>query len=112
MKVQPVGSGSLLAARQLYLYYTPRILRFGVAQSLLAERLRHHIGNLYCPRSTCQRRTGPHVTPSPPDKPDQPKTVDRDWPSDLAVEKRPKPVEEIIPVRIESIVGNVFDIWS
>ncbi len=101
-----------MAARQLYLYYTPRILRFGVAQSLLAERLRQRIGNLYCPPSTCRMRTAPPVTPKPPDKPDDPKTVDRDWPSDLDVEKQPKPVEEIIPVRIESIVGNVFDIWS
>ena len=49
MRILPVGIESRLLLAQRALLFTPRIWRFGIAQSLLVARLRYRRGALFLP---------------------------------------------------------------
>ena len=111
MFIRPVGAGSLLASRFAQHYLTPRVLRWGLAQSLLAYRLRRRaywLGS-YSPRVVGLGQERPSA--AEPVKVAPSKPIDRYWPSD-----RPEPVAEVeverrSPAGIESVVGSVLDLW-
>lgn len=110
MKLSPVGTASLLAVRQFQLYHTPRVLRLGLARSLLAERLRRSgLGGPSC-GSTCHGR--PASVHQPPAAVDPPGSTDRFWPSDLPLESVEEPVEVVTSPRVQWVLGHVLDVFS
>lgn len=108
MRIHPVGMSSLLVTRQSFQLCTPRILRTGVAQSLLAERLQRRSSlacRFHCPQ---QPRRGFDSTPPPVSV--APEPIDRDWPSERKVDEVTVVVEDIRPIRLDSAVGGFLDI--
>jgi len=114
VRVFPVGAGSVLAARLLHELDSPGLVRFALAQSLLAARLRQRRGYLFHSDQLAIARF-----PIRPDFPiasgssDQPAPVDRYWPSDrlpnadLRVE-----VESAASAGLELRVGTILDVWT
>lgn len=112
MKLQPVGSASLLVARYFHLLHTPRILRWGIAPSLLAIRLRRP--SRYLPYSglpvSPHRAKRADFQPSPTKAPDIEPTK-RIWPSDREDQEVRIVVESVIREGLELPVGTVLDVW-
>ena len=99
---------SLLVTRQHFLLSTPRILRTGVAQSLLAERLQHR-SSLAC-RSHCPQQPQRGFDLTPPPVSIAPEPINREWPSERKVDEVRVVVEDIRPIRLDSAVGGFLDI--
>lgn len=112
VKLQPVAGGSLLLASYLQLLYTPRVLRLGLAQSLLAARLRRSgLYPYYCagPTPHC---SAAHLQPQPsPIKAPMVEPVERFWPSDLEDQEARITVESADARGIELPVGASLDVW-
>lgn len=112
MKLHPVGSGSVLVSRYFHLMYTPRILRFGVAQSLLAARLRRRVGFSFDSDRRLSSRPANGVAGRPsPIKAPSIESAERFWPSDRIDEEVRIVVELTLPERIELPVGAILDLW-
>jgi len=111
MFIRPVGASSLLVVRFAQWFYTPRVLQWGLAQSLLAERLRRptRAGACYYPPASDLGNDGPSqpaATRTAPSKP-----VDRFWPSDRQDEELKIVVERAEAQRIELRAGTILDLW-
>lgn len=110
--IRPFGTGSLLAFRYALLWHTPRILRLGIAQSLLAERLRRRSLFLMCPCVLYQVRADDVQTQRRPIEIPAPDPVDRYWPSDRDDEGLCVRVDSAGAEGIELIVGTILDLWT
>lgn len=110
--IRPFGPGSLLAYRQVLLWRTPHILRLGIAQSLLAERLRRRTRFLTCPCTVYQVRTDDIQAERRPIEIPAPEPVDRYWPSDRTDEERCAKVDSLGSRGIEFSVGTILDQWT
>lgn len=111
MKLVPIEAASLLVARTYHLTRLFRLLRFGVAHPIAAERS--------CRRVVCRPTVGNRPTPfapldSPPsENPSFPDAI-RIWPSDLPMERgvQTEGMESPLRPRLESFVGAGLDLWS
>jgi hypothetical protein len=110
--IRPFGPGSLLAHRQVFLWRTPLILRLGIAQSLLAERLRRRTHFLACLCPTYQVRTDDIQAERRPIEIPAPGPADRYWPSDRTDEERCAKVDSPGSRGIEFSVGTILDQWT
>ena len=110
--IRPFGTGSLLASRCALLWHTPWVLRLGIAQSLLAERLRRRSRFLMCPCAAYQVRADEVQTQRRPIEIPAPDPVDRYWPSDRDDEGLCVRVDSASAKGIELIVGTILDLWT
>ena len=117
MRILPIGlQTSRLLLAQWSLVYTSRILRYGVAQSLLVARLRQRTGYLFGAASSPGPCLVPPVLPyalPPPAELDAIKPLDLVWPSERDIEE-PEViivVETPTPVLIP-LPGSIIDLLS
>lgn len=110
VRVESIGTGSLLVATWRYLLSTPRILRLGLGGSLLSMRLRRAVARPPIPACSAPRPC-PSSRLSAPPKPPEVESADRVWPSDVKTDVTKRTEEILVPVRIELAVGNFLDIW-
>jgi len=117
MRILPIGlHTSRLLLAQWSLLYTPRILRYGVAQSLLVARLRHRSGYLFGPVSSPGPCRLPPVLPYavlPSAELDEIAPLDLVWPSERDAEDAEViiVVESPTPVLVP-LPGSIIDLLS
>ena len=76
---------------------------------MLVERLSHR-GHLLVPIDRRRARLYRHNV-GPPIDPVAFRPIDRVWPSDLKVDEITVVVEEVMPVRLDAVLGTFLDIW-
>ena len=110
VRIESIGTGSLLLSTGRYLSSTPRVLRLGLGGSLLSMRLRRAVARPPIPACSVPRPC-PSSQLSAPPRPPEIESTDRVWPSDLRTDETERTEEIVVPVRIELAVGNFLDIW-
>ncbi|UCG16237.1 MAG: hypothetical protein JSV19_13180 [Phycisphaerales bacterium] len=117
MRILPIGlQTSRLLLAQWSLLYTPRVLQWGIAQSLLVARLRHRAGYLFGPvlsPGPCRLPTVLPYAVLPPADVDEIEPLDLVWPSERDVDDAEViiVVESPTPVLVP-LPGSIIDLLS